>query len=133
MARKAPVKRARKKALPDWAMAPFFPFLEHIQEIGRLLHLSMRGISSLRARPQVEEVLAQADKFMAKYGGVEQPSREGRLQKAQEEAHLAQTEVDNDFPQLHAQAVIAGWGALERWSARSDSSLASEPTFCKVG
>lgn len=99
--------------MPKWAMAPFLPFLEHIQDIGRLLHLSMRGISSLRASPQVEEALAQADRFMAKHGGVKQPSREGRLEKAQEEAHLAQTEVDNDFPQLHAQAVIAGWGALE--------------------
>jgi hypothetical protein len=38
---------------------------------------------------------------------------EDRLAKVRDEAALAQTEIENQFPLLHAQVAIAQWGALE--------------------
>lgn len=102
-------KKKKKKRTPDWAMEPFERVLDQMEEADQILHLSTRGISVLRAMPQVVEAIAQAKPHESSDG--EDP--QARLERAKKEADLAQREVDRGFPLLHSQAVISLWGSLE--------------------
>ena len=98
---------AEKKKTPSWALDPLERLLNQIQHAAQLLHISMRGISVLIGMPTVFEAIAKAE-----------PPSDGadyraRLDRAREEADLAQSEVDLGFPLLHAQATISLWGDLE--------------------
>ena len=86
----------KKKKTPDWALDPFERLLDHMQQARQLLHLSMRGISVLRAMPQVRQALAQAEPPS------DAATAQARLDLAQKTAELAQTELDTGFPLLHA-------------------------------
>jgi hypothetical protein len=94
-----------KRVLPDWAGDLFTAFLDHQEELVRILHLSMSGIAMLRGRHQALKVLAEID------GRVQ--DSEKKLEQAAKEKDLAQREVENDFPLLHEQATVALWSSLE--------------------
>jgi hypothetical protein len=96
----------KKKSAPEWATQPFRDFLERTERIVQLTDLSKKGISMLRNVPKIVEVLAEVEK-----GSAEEDNYS--LERAKKEAELAQREVDEDFPLLHAQATIALWSALE--------------------
>lgn len=101
------IAEASSRNTPGWATEAFTQFLDYSEDLNRILHLSTRGISMIRAVPKVVEVLAKVKQD-------DDPSTvEERLEKAKEEAELAQREVDTDFPLLHAQAVVSLWGGLE--------------------
>jgi hypothetical protein len=95
-----------KITLPLWASLPFHTFLNRHGLVSRLLHLSMSGIRVLRGMPKVLEVLSEVD-------GPSTSLTAKRLDRAREEAALAEREVKNGFPLLHEQATIALWAALE--------------------
>jgi len=82
-----PVEQHR--ALPDWATAPFTEFLDHQEDLGWILHLSISGISMLRGRHDALRVLAEVD------GRLEGAAAD--LKRAERERDLAQREVDNGF------------------------------------
>ncbi len=84
-----------KKKTPEWALDPFRRLLDHMQQAVQLLHLSIRGISVLRAMPQALQALAKAEP------PPDATSAQMRLDFAKETAELAQTEVDTGFPLLH--------------------------------
>jgi len=118
---------AEKKKTPDWALDPFERLLDHIQQAAQLLDLSMRGISVLRAMPQALQAIAKA----------EPPSdvadHQAQLDRAQQEADLAQSEVEAGFPLLHAQATISLWGDLENALRTFLATwLSNEPTARNV-
>ena len=95
-----------KPKAPKWATEPFHRFLEEIERLGQVLHLSMRGIAMVRAVPRAVEVLAEVDEADPK-------ETEARVASAKAEAELAQREVDEGFPVLHAQALVTTWSLLE--------------------
>jgi hypothetical protein len=94
--------------LPTWASQPFSDILDHTVKLDKILHISMHGISLLRGIPKTIEVLRDTADEDEKDGYGEE-----RLETARQEATLAQSEVDNGFPILHAQIIIALWSALE--------------------
>ena len=98
-----------RKPTPDWALDSFERLLDHIEEAAELLHLSMRGVAVLRAMPKVVEALANAKPD----DPVDGHDPQARLERAKSEASLAQREVENEFPLLHAQATVSLWGDLE--------------------
>lgn len=95
-----------KRGAPPWATQPFKDFLDYTDRLSQLLHLSMKGISMVRGVPKAIEALAMVDDDD---GGNVQT----RIETAKKEAELAQREVSEGFPLLHAQATIALWSALE--------------------
>ena len=94
-----------KPALPPWAIDSFSRFMEHQNEVGLILALSMRGITMLPGRHD-------AMKVVAKIPGTRVVEKEN-LERAARERDLAQREIDNDFPLLYEQATVALWGSLE--------------------
>lgn len=113
---------------PAWSVQPFKDFVQYAERLNQLMHLSMRGISILRATPGIIEAVAKAEDTLS------EPSTEQRIQEAREEAELAKREVDEDFPVLHAQATVALWGNLEnavrlfvaRWLENFPGALQAE-------
>ena len=95
-----------KRGAPKWATAPFRQFVAHSERLRHLLHLSMAGISVLRGMPRIVGVLAKAEP-----GDADDTVKQ--LENARRGAELAQREVDEGFPLLMAQTVIALWSALE--------------------
>ena len=94
------------RTIPDWAKTLFQGYLDHLSEIGRLLHLSMRGIGMLERIPRALEAIGKAsDDDAGDY--------EKRLESARQEAVLAETELANDFPLLHGQTLVTMWSSLE--------------------
>jgi len=98
--------REKKKGAPAWATAPFRQFLENIERLYHVIHLSTRGISMLRGAPKMIEALMKVE-------GVSSGSKKAQLDNARKEADLAQREVDFGFPVLHAWAIVGLWAYLE--------------------
>ena len=90
---------------PRWATSPFHALVDYLENLWNVLHLSLDGISMLRARPGAIEALA--------FGQDEDPETTSRLASAKRTADLAQREVDTNFPVLHSQFVVALWGTME--------------------
>src|SRR5690349_4423766 len=93
---------------PDWAMAPFREFLTQLDRQGSLMRLSCRGISVLRAMPQLAEAVANATLVVC-----EEDRQKVNLEDIEKEAKMAQREVDEGFPLLHAFAALSIWASLE--------------------
>jgi hypothetical protein len=96
----------KKPGAPSWATQPFKELVDRTERLGQLLHLSMKGISMIRAVPKMIEAIAKAE-------GGEGEDRQERKEMAEKEAELARREVSEGFPVLHAHATIALWSALE--------------------
>lgn len=103
------------KEIPRYVANPLLAFVDYMDQNQRLLHLSMRGISGLRAIPNTIKVLKETDPEA--YTGEEATRKEAeykrQLDRANAEAEFARKEMDDDFPLLHAHALVGVWGALE--------------------
>jgi hypothetical protein len=97
--------RKKRTGTPGWATAPFKQFLEDVERLSHVVRLSARGISMLRAAPNLMEALMKVEEDSSK-------SKKTQLNDAKKEADLAQREVDSGFPVLH------GWGI--RWNSGTD-------------
>ncbi len=102
-----PVKATR--TVPTWALDPFRRFLDHQEEMSDILHLSIRGISTLRGMPGVVEALGHS----VENGELKRNVDADELDWAKGIAGLAEREIDKGFPLLHSQAVVSLWGSLE--------------------
>jgi hypothetical protein len=96
--------------MPSWARQPFEEFIDFTENVNRVVHLSIAGISMHRAVPDVIKTLAEYD---APKGSSISKDAEERVKRAEFEAELAAREVQEDFPLLHSQAVVTMWSALE--------------------
>ena len=103
-----------KKDLPEYAMGPLRRFVAFWEECHQLLHLSMKGISMIQAVPKSIEALEMA--YAAGYGDSSEKERLS-LCDANKMAELAKKECDSGFPLLHAQLLVALWGAVEAASS----------------
>lgn len=70
----------------------------------RVINVSRRGISSIRALPDLVMAIVNAE------GKVEDSVP---VKLIEEDAALAKSEIDKDFPVLHSLAVVALWSWLE--------------------
>lgn len=77
-------------------------FVEKEEQLDRLVHLTIRGLSYVERQPALLRVLYEED-----------PAKAADLESADAAATIATSESDNDYPLLHAQAVISLWSALE--------------------
>jgi hypothetical protein len=106
--------------LPTYASAPLRRFSAYLKESDRLLHLSMRGISMLRAMPDVLEALApwnedssEVTKLDKSVSDDETHPMKTEIETAKEEAGFAEKEVTSGFPLLHAHTLVGLWSAVE--------------------
>ena len=93
---------------PDWAwaLAPFRQFLDYVKELTRLVEMSSRGIVALTGIPYLAQSVVER-------GATDIEEVRSLLTMGREQADFAQREADNDFPLLHAQALVSLWGGLE--------------------
>lgn len=96
--------------VPAWAVSHFKSTVEAYETLGQLIHISEKGISVLRGMPKIVKVLADVE------GSLSDPKSKKRLDLAEKEAALAETEVEKDFPVLHGFAVVALWSGLEHFT-----------------
>jgi hypothetical protein len=96
----------KKPGAPSWATQPLEDFLNQAERLGQLLHLSMKGISMLRAVPKLVQTLAKVHEELDE-------KNNDKFERAKKEADLAKREIRDDFPILHSQTMIALWSALE--------------------
>jgi hypothetical protein len=116
---------------PAWALSPFEALVDYVENLWDVLHLSLDGISMLRARPGAIKALA--------YGKEEDADTASKLSWATKIAELAQREVDNGFPIVRAQFVVALWGSMEsfldrfaaQWIINRPETLKSDP-WCNL-
>ena len=89
--------------VPDWVLQPFRMFRERITELKKLTDLSVNGISTLRAVPELDALLAE---MLGK-------DNLSDLTYVKSLAELAQHESEKGFPLLYAQATVSLWSYLE--------------------
>lgn len=73
----------------------------------QVVDLSAHGIAVVRGMPKVVEVLMDVE------DKAEDVEAKSKLERAQAEAILAKKEVKEEFPLLHAWAIISLWASLE--------------------
>lgn len=129
-----------KANVPERTSQPFRDFREHSELLWQMLHVTMRGVSSLIRAPQLLEALANLDRVEreTKNGAVVgngDTEAHARIEVAKKEAKLAQREVASGFPIIHAQFVVALWSAMEallhrftvQWIVDRPETLLQEP------
>ena len=105
----APTEPKARKNLPKWMTDHFRKSLDAHENLGQIVRLSEKGISVLRGMPKVVKVIADLD------GRSDEAGHEEKVRRAEEEANLAQAEIDKGFPVLHQFAVVALWSWLEHF------------------
>lgn len=101
--------------MPRWVSKPFRRFVDFLDEIHQVLTLSAQGITQIsRMVPLAEALadLAEHDRLRSEADPSGDDS-EPDLHLTRQQAELAQTEIDRDFPLLHGHSVVAIWSALE--------------------
>lgn len=98
---------ARATRLPKKLTDHFQRALESHDKLMQVARLSAQGISMHLARPNTLRVLAKA------VGGAEAESYSLQMKRAEEDALLAKSEIDEDFPVLNGFVAIAMWSWLE--------------------
>jgi hypothetical protein len=100
---------AATNKLPAWIPDHFEQSLNSIQTLIRIVNVSERGISVLRAMPRAIKAIAKAKDTE------DTPDTARQIESAEKEAALAQQEVEKNFPVLHGLAVVALWSWLENF------------------
>ena len=85
-----------------WALSAFHTFEGRLNHLRQITHMSTRGIAML---PRTVEALEQFQETM----GIEKTD----FSDAQAAIELAESEIANDFPLIHANGAIFLWSLLE--------------------
>lgn len=120
-------KKNKTTAGKKWAVEPFEDCINDLERLREMVYVSTNGISMLRGMPRVVEALVPFEEMVGK--------SEVDLEFAKKTADLAQREVEEGFPLLHAWAVVAVWAYLEAhfrtflaiWLKRRRSAWSCEP------
>lgn len=102
----AKTSRKKRKGTPDWANEPFRQFIDESERLSHVIRLSAVGISMVRGTPKLIKALMELDED----GSTEESER---LERAREDAELAEHEVKSGFPILHAWAIVGLWALFE--------------------
>lgn len=95
---------ATKSELPPWIGDYFRQAYDSHERLIRVIYVSRRGISGVTALPRLTRAIARVE------GRAEDADE---LKAVEEQAELAKTEVEDDFPVLHSLATGAIWSWLE--------------------
>lgn len=109
MPSKTPKKMSANRKIPEWVTDHFEQSVAANETLFRIIHLSEKGIGVIRSMPNAVKVLAKV------HGASDDPSTKQKIEHAEREAQLAQSEIDSDFPVLHGLAVVALWSWLEHF------------------
>jgi hypothetical protein len=101
--------KPESKKIPSWATDHFRESLNSLELLMQLIHISSKGIGTLRGIPKIVKVLADYK------GKSDDPQAEKDMERAEKEAALATNEVEKDFPVLHGLAVVALWSWMEHF------------------
>lgn len=96
----------KDRRMPAWAGDPFKSFIDDVERLKQVMQISERGIAMLRVAPKAAQALIRAE------GDLSKPRRK-QLRVARKHASLAEREIREGFPVLHAWAVVALWSHLE--------------------
>jgi hypothetical protein len=110
------VPKAHVDPRPAWSLDPFRRFLDYIDTEERLLNLAMSGIASVTAREKALQTLYEpllTGKGHTSVMDVTPDEARTRIEQAKHMGELAQSELDAEFPLLHAHSLLGIWGALE--------------------
>jgi hypothetical protein len=77
-------------------------FADKDDQLDQLVHLTIRGLSYVERQPELLRILNKDD-----------PSKAADLERADAAAKVAKNEAQDDYPLLHAQAVMSLWASLE--------------------
>jgi hypothetical protein len=102
-----------KKSIPEWASKVFARYLDETEKLYDLFRISTRGIATLRGMPGIIKLLAEVDSVDEIQDPKKTEENKKKFEIATREAELAKKEVDNNFPLLHAQALVTIWTLLE--------------------
>jgi hypothetical protein len=123
-------KKEQKTKIPPWVHEYFTRAYDSHERLLRVIQVSKRGISSARAMPRLRKALANVE-------GKDTDPKVDKL--VAEDAELAKTEVDQDFPVLNSLATIAIWSWLEHLikgllaeQIFHDRKAAKHPAFQKI-
>ncbi len=97
----------KKPGAPEWATEPFERFIPELIRLKHLVRLSIIGISRIQSFPELMKVVAQVDEESKR------PKHEEEIATLQEDADLAQREIETGCPILFANALVALWSLLE--------------------
>lgn len=118
------------KDLPHWVNPYFEQAYESQMLLAQVVSVSRRGMAGVVEMPRLS-------KAVARVSGKERTSE--HIAALEEEAALAKSEVEKDFPVLHSLAAIGLWSWLEHlvkglaveWLLHNKKSMA-EPAFQKL-
>jgi hypothetical protein len=97
-------KKDQAPQVPGWVGEYFRQAYDSHERLLRVISISRRGIGSVTAMPRLTKALAKVQ-------GKEEDPRVAKL--IEEDAALAKSEYETDFPVLHSLAVVALWSWLE--------------------
>ena len=96
--------------LPDYAYWPLHRCLESLHDMYRVLRLSVQGFGLITRRPEMTERIIELTIAVGQEVTTEHKSN---LERERVDAEFAENELRNDFPFMHASALVAAWGSLE--------------------
>jgi hypothetical protein len=119
-------RKSEKKALevPAWVGTYFTQAYESHKRLTQVVSVSRRGITSLTALPRLTKALARVKG--------EKPDADF-TRSIEDDAALAKSEIENNFPVLHSLATVGLWSWLEHlvkglvteWIVHNRSALRS--------
>ena len=138
---------SKSAQIPRWALEPLSQFLDSIQSTHDFYHLTIDGLQMIIrhheliiiGNARIEELksrvleLGVAPEEVAD-SEIKENQRARVRKQAKERADLAQREVANGFPVLHAQQVVSLWSAIEcfvedilvAWLSNAPEAMKSE-------
>jgi hypothetical protein len=101
--------------IPRYAANPLLAFVDYLHESSRLLHLSIEGVSMLRALPNTVTVLEETDHTprTPEQAAKRKEEYKQELKEATIRAEFANKERKGGFPLLHAHTLVGLWSAFE--------------------
>lgn len=97
--------------MAHWSASPARRLREQLEEADKVLDLSIDGIRRIERMVPLATALHEFDRLNASPEKLEDSQK--KLEITSNRAELARREVEQDFPLLHANALVGAWGALE--------------------
>jgi hypothetical protein len=94
------------KGAPEWALSPFRECVSRLTDLGDIIEITTRGISTIRGIPRIQRILSDIEKDS-------EDSSDEEIERAERLADLAEKEVKSDFRLTHSHGLVSIWSNLE--------------------
>jgi hypothetical protein len=95
--------------IPKWASQSIWALANYLDDVNKILSISIQGIAMVQDFPAFLEIVATKDPRANSDVSPDQMS----MAEIHARAEFAKNEVIKEHPTLHAHALIADWGAME--------------------